>query len=124
MTSIKKHFMLVTTMQSFPRRLSCLPFVVLLFSGCENANFSKDSRQIAAKDAIREMLPRKARNFDVVAFNEDTLPTWTDTTVKQPIRYRLNFVYTDSTGAIQNKTGFAVFTPDGRSMLAAQITNP
>lgn len=96
----------------------------LFLCSCENANFDKDKRQIAAKDAIREQLPWKIRDFDVVSFNEDTLPSWTDTTVKHPLRYNLHFVYTDTTGQTQNKTGFAVFAPDGKSLLTAQITNP
>jgi hypothetical protein len=116
--------MCVINMQSFPIRLSVLVFFVLLLSACESANFSKDKRQIAAKDAIRELLPRAARNFDVVSFSEDTLATWGDPTVKRPIRYNLDFTYTDSTGTVQNKNGFAVFAPDGKSLLSAQITNP
>lgn len=94
-----------------------------VFSSCETAAFEKDKRQIAAKDAIREKLPR-ARNFDILHFREDTLSEWTDTLFKRPIRYTFDFIYTDSTGAVQNKTGIVLFTPDGRSMITAQITNP
>jgi hypothetical protein len=97
--------------------------VALVISSCESAAFEKDKRQIAAKDAIREKL-QKARNFDILHFREDTLSEWTDTLIKRPIRYTLDFIYTDSTGTVQNKTGVVLFTPDGRSMIAAQITNP
>lgn len=108
---------------SFLSCLFLLAFAALLLVGCESANFDKDKRQIAAKNAIREMLPPTAHNFDVTAFGEDTLAHWTDTLLKHPIRYNLAFVYTDATGKVQSKSGFAVFAPDGKSLLTAQITN-
>lgn len=97
--------------------------IAFVIGSCESAGFEKDKRQIAAKDVIREKL-QKARNFDILRFREDTLSEWTDTLFKRPIRYTLDFVYTDSTGTVQNKTGVVLFTPDGRSMIEAQITNP
>lgn len=107
----------------FVFRLSLFIGVALVSAGCENANFDKDKRQIAAKDAIRDLLPWRTRNFDVVSFSEDTLASWTDTTVKRPLRYNLNFAYTDSAGQVQNKQGYAMFAPDGKSLLTAQINN-
>lgn len=96
-----------------------------LLLSCENHNFDSDKRQIIAKDAVRwTLVPPGARNFDVVHFKEDTLATWIDTTIKRPLRYTIDFVYTDSTGAVQNKTGEVIFTPDGRSMLTAQLSRP
>ncbi|WP_121355575.1 hypothetical protein [Flavisolibacter nicotianae] len=100
-----------------------LLFLVLVITGCESDRFDKDKRQIITKDAIRSKLPARARNFDITAFSEDTLPVWTDTLVKRPIRYTLQFIYTDSTGALQNRTGYAIFTPDGKSLIASQIDN-
>jgi len=103
------------------------PFLslVLFLLDCENHNFDSDKRQLIAKDAVRwTFVPPKARNFDVVHFKEDTLASWTDTTIKRPIQYTLDFVYTDSTGTVQNKTGEVIFTPDGRSMIAAQLRYP
>jgi hypothetical protein len=94
----------------------------LLLAGCEATSFDKDKRQIEAKDEIRAMLPRAARSFDVINFKEDTLASWKDSSFKHPVQYTLDFVYTDSTGALQQKTGQVVFTPDGRSIIQTQIT--
>jgi len=92
----------------------------LLFCQCETETFDKDKRQIAAKDAILNKLHR-ARDFEVTGFREDTLSSWGDSVLKQPIRYTLNFVYTDSTGSAQHKTGEVIFTHDGKSLVTAQI---
>lgn len=99
-------------------------FLALLLASCENAAFDKDKRQIVAKDAIRRKLPRASKNFDVVRYKEDTLASWSDTIFKRPIRYTLDYVYTDSSGAVQQKTGAVLFTPDGRSMITVQTENP
>jgi uncharacterized protein YcfL len=99
-----------------------LVFVAIFVFNCESATFDMDKRQIVAKDVIRKKLSA-ARDFDIVSFKEDTLSSWTDSTFKQPIRYTLNFVYTDSTGVVQNKNGVVLFTPDGRSIITAQINN-
>jgi hypothetical protein len=97
---------------------------VSLLASCENATFSKDKRQLIAKNAIRHKLPRAAKDFDIIGYKEDTLASWTDTTFKRPIRYTLHFVYSDSTGAVHQQTGSVLFTPDGRSMITAQLDNP
>src|SRR4051794_1930476 len=90
-----------------------LIFILLawLLCSCENTTFDKDKRQIAAKNAIHEKLPA-AKNFEILRFQEDTLSSWTASTFKQPIRYSLSFVYTDSIGIVHNNTGRVLFTPD------------
>lgn len=103
------------------RYMHLLLVLALVTAGCESDRFDKDKRQMIAKDAIRSKLPPRARNFDIMAFSEDTLPVWTDTLVKRPLRYTLQFVYTDSTGNLQNRTGIAIFTPDGKSLLTSGI---
>ncbi len=102
-------------------QLLCLIIIPVVLS-CESPKFDKDKRQIMAKDVIRKKLSA-VRNFDIVSFKEDTLSSWSDTTFRQPIRYTLNFVYTDSTGVVQNKNGIVLFTPDGRSIINTQITD-
>jgi hypothetical protein len=97
-------------------------FLLLLLS-CESTSFDKDKRQIWAKDEIRRQLPHASTAFDVTGFREDTLPTWPDTMIKRPIQYTLDFVYKDSTGALQQKTGHVFFTPDGKSLIQSLITN-
>ena len=95
----------------------------LLLLSCESSSFDKDRRQIAAKDEIRARIPFAAKDFDVTGFREDTLAQWTDTMIKRPIEYTLNFVYRDSTGRLLQNTGHVFFTPDGKSILQSQITN-
>jgi hypothetical protein len=103
-------------------RYTFLFFLLLLFS-CESSSFDKDKRQIAAKDAIRDQLPRASRQFEVIRFREDTLPAWRDTIFNQPIRYTLDFRYKDSTETVQQRRGYVVFTPDGKSIIQSRITN-
>jgi hypothetical protein len=99
-------------------------YILLLFSivvcGCESQQFESDKRQIMAKDEIRSQVKNR-RSFDVVSFKEDTLDTYTDSSIKRPIRYTLNFVYKDSTGALLGKSGEVIFTPDGKSILHSHI---
>lgn len=97
-----------------------LPAIIIL--SCENHSFDSDKRQLIAKDEIRGKL-RGVQSFDITDFKEDTLHEWTDTTFKNVIRYKLNVVYKDSAGAMQNKEGFVVFTPDGQSVITSQISN-
>ncbi len=92
---------------------------IIIFS-CENQSFDSDKRQLIAKDEIRGKL-HGIQFFDITGFKEDTLQ-WTDSTFKNPIRYRLNVAYRDSAGVLQNKEGFVVFTPDGKSVISSQIT--
>lgn len=97
-----------------------LPALIIL--SCENHSFDRDQRQLIAKNEIREKLGN-VQSFDITDFKEDTLHEWTDTTFKNVIRYKLNVVYKDSAGAMQNKEGFVVFTPDGKSVMSSQIRN-
>lgn len=98
-----------------------LSFLLLLISvGCENHSFDSDKRQIIAKDQIRRKL-RKARLFDITGYTQDTLQSYPDTLIKHPIRYGLDFVYTDSLGQVQKKKGLVLFTPDGKSVITSQI---
>ena len=94
--------------------------VLLILVSCENHSFESDKRQIIAKDLIKRKL-RKARLFDITAFKQDTLETYPDTLFKHPLRYSLDFVYTHSLGQVQKKKGVVLFTPDGQSVLNAQI---
>jgi hypothetical protein len=97
--------------------------LAILFLSCDNHSFDSDKRQIMAKDEIRHQL-HGARAFDINGFKEDTLSDWPDSNYKNPIRYSLNIVYKDSTGAERHRTGVVIFTPDGKSIISSQITGP
>lgn len=97
-----------------------LPAIIIL--SCENHSFDSDKRQLMAKDEIRGKL-MGVQSFDITDFKEDTLKDWKDSSYKNPIRYSLNIVYKDSTGSLQNKEAFVVFTPDGQSVVTSQISN-
>ena len=94
--------------------------LVIILVSCENHSFDSDQRQLIAKDQVRRKL-RKARFFDITAFKQDTLSIFTDTLIKHPLRYILDFTYTDSLGQVQMKKGVVLFTPDGKSVLNTQI---
>lgn len=96
-------------------------FITIIIS-CENNSFDSDKRQLVAKNEIREKLGN-IRSFDITRFREDTLSNWKDSTFKRPIRYTLDVVYKDSTGATQNKEAFVLFAPDGKSVITSQINN-
>ncbi len=96
-------------------------FTIIIFS-CENHSFDSDKRQLTAKNEIREKLGN-IQSFNITDFKEDTLQEWPDTAFKNLIRYSLNVVYKDSTGALQNKKAFVVFTPDGKSVISSEISN-
>lgn len=96
-------------------------FTILIFS-CETNAFDSDKRQLIAKNEIRGKL-KNIQAFDVTSFREDTLHEWPDPEIKDPIEYTLNISYKDSTGALQNKEAFVVFTPDGKSVISSQINN-
>jgi len=97
-------------------------FFPLLLASCEAASFDRDKRQIMAKDEVRSTLLPNAKGFDVTSFREDTLASWTDTLVKHPLQYTLDFIYTDSTGMLHQNTAHVIFTPDGKSILQTQIS--
>ena len=92
-------------------------FLSIRIFSCDYGSFDKDKRQIMAKDAVREQLPRRSKNFDVTAFREDTLNAFADSDFKRPIGYSLDYQFTDSTGQIQTKKAIVVFTPDGHSIV-------
>ena len=96
-------------------------FTIVIFS-CENNSFDRDKRQLIAKDEIRGKLSG-IQSFDITGFKEDTLHEGIDGTFKNPIRYTLQVVYKDSAGVLQNKEGFVVFTPDGKSVISSRISN-
>ncbi len=104
-------------------RYAAFIFFWVLLSGCDNGSFDKDKRQIAAKDAIREQLPRASHHFEITQFREDTLPAPGGPVFKQVIRYALEFRYQDSTGRVQERTGYVFFTPDGKSVIQLQVSN-
>jgi hypothetical protein len=97
---------------------------ITLFS-CEASSFDSDKRQLLAKDEIRQKL-HNITAFDITSFKEDTVTSYPDSNFKRPIRYTLDFTYKDSTGAIQKKTGYVIFTPNGKSIISTQIngSNP
>src|SRR4051794_775106 len=95
--------------------------ITITFCCCENNTFDRDKRQLIAKSEIREKL-KNIRGFDITSFKEDTLHDSPDAS-QNPIRYTLNIVYKDSTGTLQNKEAFVLFTPDGKSVIKSQINN-
>ena len=101
-------------------RYSIFLFLIGTLVSCETPAVRQDNRQLTAKSQIRRKLPRGAEDFNVTAFKEDTL-SWTDSTFKKPIRYSLDIEYKDSSG-LQKKTGYVIFTPDGKSVISSQIT--
>lgn len=98
-----------------------LLFAITIFS-CENHLFNSDKRQLTAKNEIRGKLGN-IQSYDITDFKEDTLAEWPGTAFKNPIRYSLNIAYKDSTGILQTKKGFVVFTPDGTSVIGSEIIN-
>lgn len=99
-----------------------LLLLLVLFASCETHSFESDRRQLIAKDEIRRKLHRP-RGFDVTGFRQDTIESYPDSTFRHPLRYGLDFVYTDSSGTVQKKKGLVIFTPDGKSVINSQIVN-
>lgn len=102
------------------RHLICLFIIVI--AGCEAHSFESDKRQITAKNEIRKQL-RKANGFDITSFREDTVQTEVASTFNHPLRYALDFVYTDSTGKVVKNRGEVLFTPDGKSVISSHIVD-
>ena len=94
--------------------------ILLIIMSCECPVIQKDHRQIIAKNRILRTLPDNINDFDITGFGEDTLSNWTDSLIKKPIRYRLDFEYRDSAG-LEKKTGYVNFTPDGRSVISSEV---
>lgn len=80
-------------------------------------------RQIMAKDEILNQL-HKVRSFDITGFNEDTIhDSIPGTNLKKALQYTLDISYVDSNKVPQTKKGIVLFTPDGKSIINAQITD-
>lgn len=100
----------------------CLFILIIIIFSCENNSFDRDKRQLVAKNEIREKLGN-IQSFDITGFKEDTLHDYNDAAFQDAIRYKLNVAYKDSAGRLQNKEAFVIFTPDGKSLINAQINN-
>ena len=98
-----------------------LTILAIVFFSCEATNYEADKRQLIAKDEIRQRL-HNVTDFDITSFREDTLTNSPDTNFRKPLQYTLNFTYKDSTGTVQNKTGYIIFTPNGKSIISTHIT--
>lgn len=103
-------------------KILLLFIVTVALCSCENNTFDSDKRQLIAKSEVREKL-KNIRSFDITGFKEDTLHQSTDPRFGNPIRYNLHIMYKDSTGKLQNKEAFVLFTPDGKSVISSQINN-
>lgn len=101
-----------------------LAFLVIILCSCETNSFDSDKRQIMAKDAIRRKVQGEHSSFTVTGFKEDTLLTYGDTLIKKPLRYTLYFTQQDSiTGQLLQRSGVALFTNRGNSLLSLEITD-
>ncbi len=101
-------------------RYAFLSLVILVLFACHSVGFESDNRQIIAKDVIRKQISQY-HSFDIVAFKQDTVFNWPDTTIKHPVSYTLDFVYTDSTDALISKRGVVIFLPTGNTVLGSSI---
>jgi hypothetical protein len=112
---------LVTSFTRPHFKMRYLLLLLIAFGGsCETHSFDGDQRQLTAKDIIRNKV-HNTRSFDITGFTQDTLQSYEDTAFKRPLRYKLDFTYTDSLGNKQNKTGVVIFTPDGKSVINSRI---
>ena len=76
-----------------------------------------------AKNEILNQL-HKVSSFDITGFDEDTIiVSIPGTNLKKALRYVLDISYVDSTKTPQVKKGIVLFTPDGRSIINAQIND-
>jgi hypothetical protein len=97
-----------------------LLLITLVFFSCEKHTFDSDHRQIVAKNLLRQTVINN-RTFDVLQFKEDTLDHHPGTTIERPIRYTIEYVFSDSSNTRVRKTGEVIFTPDGKSVLETII---
>ena len=118
-----KNYSTMKSNQKYMKNVRLLLFCTALFCSCQNERNAADMRQIMAKDDILSQL-HKISSFDITGFKEDTL---TDiipgTSLKRTIRYELDISYVDSNKVQQNKKGIVLFTPDGKSIISAEITD-
>jgi hypothetical protein len=96
------------------------PFLLVYLCSCDNHAFEADKRQILAKNELRKKF-HDARSFSVRGFRQDTLQSWRDSSFKRPLRYTLDFVYQDSTGALSKKQNVVIFSPEGEAILDSYI---
>lgn len=105
------------------RQVLLLLFFTGILYSCENQGNAADMRQIMAKDEILSQL-HKVSSFDITGFNEDTIiVSIPGTNLKKALRYVLDISYVDSNKTPQVKKGIVLFTPDGRSIIDAKITD-
>jgi hypothetical protein len=109
--------------QKYMKNVLLLLFCTAMFCSCQNERNAADMRQIMAKDDILSQL-HKISSFDITGFKEDTLTgIIPGTSLKRTIRYELDISYVDSNKVQQNKKGIVLFTPDGKSIINAEITD-
>ena len=102
--------------------LPYLVFMMMIVISCDANNFMADKRQILAKDAVREKIGR-VTNFDIEAFRQDTLKTFTDSNIIHPIQYTLDIVFKDSSNTVRQKKGIVLFTPSANQVISCTITD-
>lgn len=118
-----KNYSTMKTNQKYLKKVLLLLFFAGIFCSCENQNSAADMRQIMAKDEILNQL-HKVSSFDITGFNEDTImDSIPGTNLKKVLRYVLDISYVDSNKTPQLKKGIVLFTPDGRSIINAQISD-
>lgn len=109
--------------QKFLKKVLLLLFFASMFCSCQNERNAADMRQIMAKDQILSQL-HKVSSFDITGFNEETIhDSIPGTNLKKAIQYTLDISYVDSNKVQQNKKGVVLFTPDGKSIINAQVTD-
>ncbi len=118
-----KNYSTMKTNQKYLKKVLLLLFFTGILCSCENQRNAADMRQIMAKDEILNQL-HKVSDFDITGFNEDTvISSIPGTNLKKVLRYVLDISYVDSNKTPQVKKGIVLFTPDGRSIIDAQITD-
>ncbi len=95
---------------------------LVAFIACETPAFDGDKRQIMAKNYIRSQIGRN-RSLSITGFGEDTLDIIQQPLLEKPIRYAISFNYKDSTDAVVTKKAVVLFTPDGHSIVQAEIVD-
>ena len=118
-----KNYSTMKTNQKYLKKVLLLLFFTGILCSCENQRNAADMRQIMAKDEILNQL-HKVSDFDITGFNEDTvISSIPGTNLKKVLRYVLDISYVDSNKTPQVKKGIVLFTPDGRSIINAQISD-
>lgn len=109
--------------QEYLKKVLLLLFFTGILYSCQNQRNAADMRQIMAKNEILNQL-HKVSSFNITGFNEDTiLDSIPGTNLKKALQYVLDITYIDSNKVSQNKNGIVLFTPDGKSIINARITD-